>query len=199
MLAIQVISAMGISTRDHGNKLDYMAVVSHCGSELFATNVSSDCGDPVWQEAVVKPVDELRGREKEHNRPVFLDSLKIQVMWINEKHSPEPIAEVRIPLSNIGPPQWYRLIKPDSTFGPSGYAGCLLCALTLTEDTLGEGRVVGFLPLTDVLRPNKPQHAPLYLNFEWSPVSLIGAHPLPGPLCGEILLDRHEHVEVCNA
>lgn len=196
MLAIQVISAMGISTPDHGNRLDYLAVVSHCGSELFTTSVSSDCSDPIWQEVVVKSVDELRAKEKEYNRPVFLESFKVQIMWINEKNAPEPVAEVRIPLSNIGPPQWYRLIKPDNAFAPSGDAGSLLFALTLTEDSLGEGRVVGFLPLTDALKANKPQHAPLYLNFEWSPVALIGAHPLPGPLCGEILLDRHEHVEV---
>ena len=197
MLAIQIISAMGLRTGDHhGNRLDFFAVVSYCGSELFTTSVCGDCADPVWQEAFVKPVDDLRGKEREYNRPVFLESLKVQVMWLNEKNVPEPIAEARIPLSNIGPPQWYRLINPDPSFAPSGDAGLLLCALTLTEDTLGEGRIVGFMPLTEALPPNKPQHAPLYLNFEWSPVSLIGAHPLPGPLAGEILLDRHEHVEV---
>lgn len=196
MLAIQVISAMDIPTNEHGNKLDYVAVVSHFGSELFTTSLCTDCKDPVWHEVVMKPINDLRVKEREFNRPLFLENLKIQVMWVNEKNAYEPIAEGRIPLSNIGPPQWYRLIKPDNTFAPSGSAGSLLCALTLTDDTLGEGRVVGFLPLIEALPPSKPQHSPLYLNFEWSPAALIGADPLPGPLSGEILLDRHDHVEV---
>lgn len=211
MLAIQVISAINLSTGHdpaHSNssphstyRHQYYASIHFDNHEIYRTAICSEIADPIWQDVVVKSLEDLRGREKDHNRPLFLEYLKIYVHMVLEKNNTEVIGETRVSLSNLGTPQWYKLLKSEgnahsSAFSPSKDAGLILLALTLTEDSHGEGRIVGYRSLQEELMNKRIQSASLFLNFDLSPLSLIGADPLPGPIVGEVILDRHETVEV---
>jgi hypothetical protein len=205
MLAIQVIRAVNLAPCEAVSSNTPPCYVSiHLDrTEVHRTElgVYTDPNEPIWSDAVIKPIDELRGRERDHNRPLFLEYFRVCVHVMVDKNSSEIIAETRVSLSNLALPLWYKLIKPEGNgsspnFSPSKEVGSLLIALTLTEDPLGEGRIVGFQSLHDELMNKRIQCSPLSLNFDLSPLSLIGADPLPGPSHGEMILDRYETVEV---
>jgi hypothetical protein len=204
MLAIQVIRAVNLDTSDTSTSTPACYVTIHFDrTEIHRTGMGiyTDPNEPIWSDVVMKPIDELRGKERDHNRPLFLESFRVYVHVMVDKNSSEIIAETRVSLCNLALPIWYKLIKPEgggssSVFSPSKEAGSLLLALTLTEDPLGEGRIVGFQSLHDELMNKRIQCSPLFLNFDLSPLSLIGADPLPGPSHGEMILDRYETVEV---
>jgi hypothetical protein len=211
MLAIQVISAIKLVSNENNSngghhqssayRHQYYATILYENQEIHRTAISSEISDPIWQEVVMKPLDELRGRERDQNRPLFFEHFKVIVYQIIDRNNNvETIGETRVSLLNLGTPQWYKLIKqekdPSNNFSPSKDAGLLLFALTLSEDILGEGRIVGYQSLHDEIMNKRIQCSPLFLNFDLSPLSLIGADPMPGPSVGEIILDRHETVEV---
>lgn len=196
---------------------------SNLTSSSFSTTSTSTSNsyNPIWNEIFNISLDNFKGKIKENNRPLFLEYLYINLYIVHDKNSYDLIGETRVLLNKIGTPQYYRLLKPEvnsltitssssafssystslsssSNLGPSKEIGQLAIALTLFEDNLGEGRTVGYQSLHEEMSNKMIQYAPLFLNFDLSPLSLIGADPLPGPLIGEIILDRHEFVEVIN-
>jgi hypothetical protein len=202
MLGIQIVSGVDLPTKDSG---DFIAIATLFNKEILRTEIFSGSSEPNWQEAFQIPLDSLRDKEKENHRALYLENLKVQIFRIYDQSKSEVISEGRIPLSNLGlPPQWYRLIRPEpgnvaSTFSPSKYGGLLLCGLKLMGDSIGEGHVVGFSSLSDELSQSpRTQNTPFLLNFEWTSFATLAADPLPGPLQGETVLDRHETVEVSS-
>lgn len=207
MLALQIISAEKLIYNEINNKQFYYLTIEFNLNEIYKTNYSNENINPIWHEIKEINLNDLRSKEKDYNRPLFLEYLYIYIYLYNEKNnSNEKIAETRVLLANIGPPQFYRLIKPDinnnihnmNNLESSKQVGQLLFAITLTEDDYGEGRIVGYQSLHEEMSTKMIKYAPLFLNFDLSPLSLIGADPLPGPLVGEMILDRYESVEVNN-
>lgn len=190
MLAIQIIRAKGLPVKD-----DYFTTVNFCGEEIFCTegcNRESN-GDPVWQDADEFSLDSFNGKEEVNKRPLFLEKISIQVFADKGDRKAELVGEARIPLFNIGPPRWYKLVP--KTEGVTWDAQILI-TLSFPQNKLEEFSNISFLPFSKVLDVSDVQTSPLFLNFGDSSLALFGANPLPGPTCGELLLDYHGSVEV---
>lgn len=192
MLAIQIIRAKGLPVNV---KDDYFTTVSFCGEEIFCTEgcKRESNGDPVWQDADEFSLASFNGKEEENKRPLFLEKISIQVFADKGDKKAELAGEVRIPLFNIGPPRWYKLVP--KSVGVSWDAQILI-TLSYPPAKLDEFKNISFLPFSEVLDSSLMQNSPLFLNFGDSSLALFGANPLPGPTCGEILLDYHAHVEI---
>lgn len=190
MLAIQIIRAKGLPRKD-----EYFTTVNFCGEEIFRTegcNRESN-GDPVWQDADEFSLDEFNGKEEENKRPLFLEKISIQVYAERGERKSELVGEARVPLFNIGPPQWYKLVPKAE--GVSWDAQ-ILTTLSFPQSRLQEFSKIRFLPFAEVLDISNMQYSPLFLSFGDSALALFGANPLPGPTCGETVLDYHGCVEV---
>ena len=191
MLAIQIIRAQGLPTKDD----NYFATVNFCGEEIFCTegcNRESN-GDPVWQDADEFSLDEFNGKEEENKRPLFLEKISVQVYADRGERKAEFIGEARVPLFNIGPPQWNKLVPKSADVILDAQ---ILTCLSFPQSKMQQFSDISFLQLSDVLDIHEPQNSSLFLNFGKSSLALFGANPLPGPICGEILLDYHGNVEV---
>lgn len=194
MLAIQVISAVGlVPLKESGGKLDFSCGVRYFGNEIFRTSISSESLDPVWHETKVKPIAEFRIKEAENNRPAFFENLRVEVTQ-HDRNNTEVLGECRVQLLNIGSPAVYDLYSNDGMF-----RGKILLGLSVTEDPYGESRLVGHLQLRELLSEAQIQFTHIFLDIHWAPLALVGQSNLPGPSCREVVLDKHDYVEVCAA
>jgi hypothetical protein len=195
MFSINVISGVGVQDPS-SNKLDFFCTINFNDSELFRTKVCSDTSDPIWNDIFEKTTNHFRIKEKDYNRSAYFEKLIIEVHSYKDKNTSTCIGEFRVPLLNIGSPQWYKICSR-SAHHENYKEGYILLGLALSEDIRDEFSTTNYMPLNKAVPENFfVLHSPMFLTFGWSPLALVGMFNLPGPITGEVIHDRHENVEV---
>ena len=123
------------------------------------------------------------------------------------------IFESRVPLCTIGYFKSYRLISTtgagngtgsatwSAMDGPGGGESRIFIRISPPlEDSGVYSNISHFChnQLCEEYPPHHPLFRHLYLDFDWSPWGLTYNWGLPGPRCGEELVDRYECVEVSH-
>jgi hypothetical protein len=203
MIAIQIISAANLPQPAEDNSAERagaFCVVRYFGAEVCRTEVSDDAAFPVWQEALTKPFSMFRGKEKENNRKFFLERLEIAVYRVDSKsNKAEQIGVTKPHLYHMTEPAWYKLVDPNKgrKEGKSRNRGRILIGLTiLEEEDEGSGRVMGFLPLSDVFPRHIPGNQHLYLEVGTQGLSSIGPQMFPLFAGDEVIVDIRDGVDV---
>lgn len=129
-------------------------------------------------------------------RIVYFEKLVVEVYSQKDRNSTELVGEIRIPLLNIGFPLWYNITKSNAS---QHFDGRILIGLSTADGVDEEFTTTGYLNFNQ-LHPDHffIEYSPLFLTFNWSPLSLIGMCSLPGPSQNEVVHDRYENVEVMN-
>ncbi len=147
----------------------------------------------------------IDAKQLDYNRPFFFECLEVSLFEVTRSQT-EKLGECRIPLLDIGKSKWYKVVRPagSNSHHDIDSAGRLKISTKL------DGELNSFFTssstrrfmLFEVFPAHFPQHKHLYLDVkaQWDPSDLLGGLTLPGPTCGETILDMHTHVEVhCTA
>ncbi len=186
-------------------------VVSCCvlklhGKEIARTSPSLNTVEPVWNEKFPKTLAELNAKERDYNRPFFFEFVEIEVIDFAKSIGEKTVKlyEARVPLYEIGEFKSYRLLKvhhdhrSDKEGGDVATAqGRIFVRLTvLDKQTFGRLKTCHLSQLCDVFPRQSAIYRHLFLDFSWSPDTCTFASGLPGPNCGELVIDKHNFVEV---
>ena len=179
----------------------YVCVVKFHGKEVGKTKETIDSTNIIWRDPIVIPIDDsFAQKQTDHNRHFFFEYLDVHVFDSSKSHS-DRIGETRIPLIDIGTTKWYKVLRPGC--GGNFVEFETTARLEITIDTTRD--LNALLPsglfrcmLSELVRPDLPQHQHLFLDtgMTWISGRLLGSLNLPGPLIGEVVLDRHTCVEV---
>eukprot|EP01033_Poteriospumella_lacustris_P010448 gene10448-7427_t len=163
------------------------------GNELGRTEPANPA-QPVWNEKISLNHFDVNGLESVHNRPFYLEYLTLEVLQKGNK-----VLETRIPLTCIDkPPTFYKLLRPEgqeSKHDKAHEASYLLLSMRSVDEALRE-----WVPCFDrcELRhvlPAQPNLHYLYASMDNTQPSTTYRFGLPGPTCGEQLVDMRRHVE----
>lgn len=118
----------------------------------------------------------------------------------NEKDKSIKLCEAKVPLSNIGSFKCYKLSKG---FAENELAevGRLFIRINRLESEILDAipnSQFDYFPLYKVLPSNNPLYKHLYVDVNWSTDNFSYCGGLPGPIAGELAIDRYNNVEVCH-
>lgn len=174
--------------------VDIICSIKFQGNELGRTEPAHP-SQPVWNEKISLNHFDVNGLESVHNRPFYLEYLTLEVLQKGNK-----VLETRIPLTCIDkPPTFYKLLRPEgqeSKHDKAHEASYLLLSMRSVDEALRE-----WVPCFDrcELRhvlPAQPNLHYLYASMDNTQPSTTYRFGLPGPSCGEQLVDMRRHVEV---
>eukprot|EP01033_Poteriospumella_lacustris_P010449 gene10449-7428_t len=173
--------------------VDIVCSIKFQGNELGRTEPANPA-QPVWNEKISLNHFDVNGLESVHNRPFYLEYLTLDVLQKGNK-----VLETRIPLTCIDkPPTFYKLLRPEgqeSKHDKAHEASYLLLSMRSVDEALRE-----WVPCFDrcELRhvlPAQPNLHYLYASMDNTQPSTTYRFGLPGPSCGEQLVDMRRHVE----
>lgn len=213
MLEIEIINATldwtAISTSSSDNKNSYspdtICVIKLFSKEIARTSPCYNSAEPVWSEKFVKTYNDLVTREKVYQRPFYLETLQIEIVDAHKSSDRNSVLfEARVPITNVGTFKSYRLIKcANSTetskleYHNSINPGNIFIRMNLlANDFLSSTITLARTQLCEALPSWSPMYRHLYLNWSFSPNSFSYSGGLPGPACGELIIDKYNNVEV---
>ena len=194
MLSIQILSAIDIGFQSTSITGPY-CIVKFQRVDIGRTDCCTDSPrEPFWNKSIVQPYHKFEDKVLENQRPFVFEYLEIE-LYLNPSDI-EPFGISRVKLSNFDRPEWCRLF---ATSGKSAGKYCGKVLVGLTYQNMDSIKSMYYMPLSTLLPPCFPQYNHLYITFKADThftSNYLGPSLLPGPLYGELLLDRHNNVEV---
>eukprot|EP01031_Cornospumella_fuschlensis_P029403 gene29403-35492_t len=209
MLDIEIINATllsGGNNRESSKGIgapDTFCAIRLFSKEIGRTTVCYNSYEPVWHAKFERSYEDLATLERIHHRPCFLEYFDIEVYEVLKTNAEKftKIYETRIHLTNTGSFKGYKLLKTTG-YEPKGELSMFEYARifvrinrNLTTEIYKSISSFGFAQLCDVCPRSSPYYRHLYLDFDWSPLTLTYHFALPGPLSGEMLIDKYDLVE----
>lgn len=119
----------------------------------------------------------------------------------NEKDKSIKLCETRVQLSNIGSFKCYKLSKSSTSAVESDAVevGRIFIRINKMENPILNAiaeKELNFFPLSRVLPPTVAIYRHLYVDVDWNPNGFLYSGGLPGPIAGELAVDRYNNVEV---
>lgn len=172
---------------------EVVCVIKFQGNEIARTEAASAAA--TWNQRFPLNHFDLIGLETVYNRPFYLEYIELEIIQKGNK-----ILESRVPLTCIDKPfSFYKLLRPEgqeSKHDKHHEASYILLGIQCVDTAIREW-VPSFdrCELRQVL-PEQPNLHFLYASLENRSPSMTYRFGLPGPTCGEQLIDIHKNVEV---
>jgi uncharacterized membrane protein YgcG len=222
MIEIEVLNArlsgtsLSSSSRFASGPDTYCVLRDCTGREIDRTDVCYQSFEPIWSRKIVSSYFDLNSMEQVNNRPFFLESLLVEVYDVSQlKHTNVAIKdktdkaktlgvklyETRVPIWNAGLFKSYRLLKTtavdnSSDSQPQLDESRVFIRINRLKDAIYDCIIdFAYYEMSVVYPCSSPAYRHLYLDFEWSPHSFTYTGGLPGPICGELVMDVYRDVE----
>jgi hypothetical protein len=188
------IEIIGATLQHEIPKLSSYCTVKVFSKELFQTEISNETLDPKWNAKFVRYHYDFDFKENSLNRPFYHEYLEVDVFNAKDKTK---IYYARISLNNIGKTKCYKLMKPllkeQETFNTSRI---YIALKLLNNDIFSSSYNFSKLELCEVLSPSNQLYSHLYIQFDAIVQNPTYRGGLPGPCCGEKIIDVFDFVEV---
>ncbi|RYY72681.1 hypothetical protein EON63_20550 [archaeon] len=213
MLDIEIINASLLSGGNHRESSkgigapDTFCVVRHFNKEIGRTSVCYNSYEPVWHAKIERQYEDLATLERIHHRPCFFEYFDVEVYEVVKTNTEKftKMYETRISLTNAGSFKGFKLLKATGYEPKGDLSMCEYARIFVRINRNHSSEVYKSIPtfgpaqLCEVCPRSSPYYRHLYLDFDWSPLTLTYHFALPGPLTGELLMDKHDLVEVSRA